>query len=546
MFRTTFATLAALVAAAVTMSVGGDTAGAPPVSVAAAAVTARPMSTANSPRCASHTAAEVRDGRPMVVKLGTTPAFAIGTLRAENWKNPASSDPSWRLNFFSFRWAMPYLQKAVDTGQTASAETIIAQVQRFYREYPDTGSARTPGWDEGNSLRRLEALTCFYEITKDKRFVPPMEAEATVLFSNRYYGPPNHPVHNHGLMANERLVKAGLLIGRKDWVERAAKRAVDEAHLAFTDKGTTTEQSSEYQRVNAQMWANTATTLATVLPGHDENPTVRNIRTTVAQATNVSEWLTEPDGKLVQIGDSKEIAGNPAPARTDAGVFRDDVAGLAVGRWSWKDPATTYYSLRYGPARFAHGHLDKGALTWSTAGSRVLVGSGYYGYDWNDPFAFWARQAPSANLAVPVATPTPNGNRLSAVAHTARAGRHNWTLRGNIYPRTYTRTVDVNDPGRTLTVTDAFSGRGAADQYWHLDPSWQVVSAPRNSKVARFRNDKGQTLTLTSSAPLAQVIKGGTRPVAGWHFPSNNERVEAWQIRVRWNSGTIRTTLTVK
>ena len=542
MKRTTVAALATVTVLTGTGLVSTSSSAAPQSAHIPASSFTLPAAT-SVPRCAPPSMLPVRNGQPMVVSLPPAKPFTVGSLSGRTWRTPPVEDPSWRLNFYSFRWATPYLQRAVNDGQNEAAGRIVNEILRFYEEYPDPNQ-NVPGWDEGNSLRRLETLTCVYQLTQDKRIAQVMQREANVLFGWRYYGPPRHPVHNHGLMANDRLVRAGALIGRQDWVDKASARMRSEAHLAFTDKGTSTEQSSEYQRTNAQMWKNAANTLASLSPKGENDPAVRDLRATVKKAENVTQWVTEPDGNFVQIGDSRNVKGAPAPTRKDPGVFRDDQAGLAVGRWSWGDPNTSYYTLRYGPARFAHGHLDKGAVTWSTAGSRVLVGSGYYGYNWKDRYAFWARQPQSSNVAVPTGE-LPNNTSMNVTSHTQRASRHNWTVRGNMYKRAYTRSLDVNSPGRALTVTDNFAGRGSADQYWHLDPSWQVVSAPRNSKVATFRNEKGQTLTVRSTAPLG-LSKGRTNPVSGWNFPSNNKRVQAWEIKVRWNSGTLRTSFTVK
>lgn len=494
-------------------------------------------------RCVAASRTPVLDGEPITVTLPPVAPFTIGTLGGTQWKNPPHTDPSWRLGWYSFRWLTPLVQRAVDDGQTASAKALVDQFLRFYREYPDPGRAIV-GWDEGNSLRRLENLNCVYALTKDRRLVAAMQTEANVLFGNRYYGPPYRPVHNHGLMANLRLIEAGTLVGRSDWVTRAQARVRSELGLAFSKQGTSNEQSATYQDINAEMWAQAANTLAALSPAGEQDSTVRQIRANVARARAVAQWLTEPDGNYVQIGDSTNTKGKPAPNRTEK-FFRDDAAGFAMGRWSWNDPNTTYYTLRYGPARYGHGHPDKGAVTWSTAGVRVLVGSGYFGYDTTDRFVRWQQTPASANVAFPVGA-TMNRTSMKMLSQAVRSRHHVLRVTSNVYPRTHTRSVNVNDTTQSITVADHFAGVGAADQMWHLDPAWQLVSAPRNTKVARFRHPSGKTLEMRTSAVLASAKRGGTNPVTGWNFPTTGERKAAWELRVRWSRGSATTTFTVR
>ena len=82
-------------------------------------------------------------------------------------------------------------------------------------------------------MRRLTALNCLYQLTADDRLVTPMTAEVGVLTGPRYYGPPYHKVHNHGLMANLAVLRARLL-GRHAWISTALARMSTEAPLAFS------------------------------------------------------------------------------------------------------------------------------------------------------------------------------------------------------------------------------------------------------------------------------------------------------------------------
>lgn len=509
----------------------------------AAVPSSRADVTVRTPRvaqCTPSSSTPVPDGALISVTLPPARAFTLGALGQTFWGAPFHGDPTWQLNLYSLRWIGPLVRRALEDRQLTAANALLEEVVAFYRDHPDTGRP-VKGWDEGSSLRRLETINCLYAMTRDARLVAPMESEVAVQFGPRYYGPPRYEVHNHGLMANLRIVEAGQLLERPEWAAKARARIRAEAGMAFTKSGTSWEQSTGYQSINRDLWAIAADTLAAMDPN---DSTVRTIRATVARATNVTEWVTEPDGRVVQIGDSAASRGAPAPARTDTGAFRDDAAGLIVGRWSWKDPSTTYYTLRYGPSRRAHGHPDQGQVTWSTAGSRVLVGSGYHSYDWSNAFAKYARQPASANVAIP------SGRSLRARSMTmrsakVRSGQHAWVVTDAVFGRNHSRGVTVDHKARTLIVRDAFAGSGAADQVWHLDPQWTLVSAPKNGKRLIFRRPDGRRLEITTNGALASAVRGSTRPVAGWNFPAPGQRVANWELRIRWPKGTVTTTFRV-
>ena len=140
--------------------------------------------------------------------------------------------------------------------------------------------------------------------------------------------------------------------GRKDWAVRSLSRLLTDASAPWTPAGTSIEQSSSYHLFNVELWGQ----VVGVLSAHGvAAASVARVRGLVARAERVSAWLTEPDGRLVVLGDSEARPGVPPPPRT-ARTFRDDGAGLIVGRWSWTDPTTTYYTIRYGPPRIAQGN----------------------------------------------------------------------------------------------------------------------------------------------------------------------------------------------
>lgn len=517
--------LAAAVAATLLAPLAApSTAGAAPAAGGTTPDRAVAMKQWKTASCGAPAATPVRDGAPITVTLPPARSFTVGRIPATAWSRPASADPSWQMKFYSFDWAKPIADRAFLDRQPRSLTALVNQVEAFYVQNPDRGS-KLLGWDEGTSLRRLHALTCLSIVTGDARLQRRMAQEVDLLFGPRYYGPPKYPVHNHGLMANLNIRTAGEIVGREDWVRAADARMRKESALAFTAAGTSHEQSAWYHLVNTTMWRNAAERM-TKLDPTDPDPRAVLARTTRSLA--VGRWLTEPDGDLVQIGDTPRTPGWKATGSERPGVFRDDEAGLAIGRWSWKDPGTTSYTLRYGPPRFAHGHPDKGGVTWSTRGTRVLVGPGYYSYEWSNPYASYARLPHAHNVAWP--TRGRADDRASAsVRRASTSGRvHTWSVVDRVHRMNHTRDVKVDDAAGTLTVADSYPRGTTVRQAWHLDPGWTLVTT-RPQRLF-FRHEDGRTLRVVTDGRVVDVARGRTRPVAGWSYPSTGTRVPAYEI----------------
>ncbi|MCW2141742.1 hypothetical protein BXY51_006328 [Actinoplanes cyaneus] len=485
----------------------------------------------------------VPDGAPIVVKIGSAAPFTVGNVSAATWKNPPVTDPSWRLNFQGLMWMKPLARRAAQDDQQQSLAALVAQAVQFHQADPDPGT-NASGWDEGTALRRLETENCLYNLTHAAELITGMSADAAVLLGKRYYGPPYAPVHNHGLMANLQLVRAGDLLGRSDWKATAVKRLTSEAPFAFSKAGLSFEQASGYQGVNAGLWGQAADVLA-ASPG--ATAAAATLRKAVNAAWTAFAWETEPDGRIVQIGDSEESTGRAAPRNT-ARTLRDDQTGTVIGRWSWTDPKTSYYTLRYGPVRRAHGHEDRaGGVTWSTLGSRVLVGPGKYTYDKNSPWYVYMISPASHNVAIPNGGAVKSGRTAKVKSAKVQTAAHSWTIVDDIYNTPHTRIVNVNRDARRLQVSDLFPKSTLWRQHWHLAPGWRLTSGKVGGTKMTFTNPAGRKLTVTTTGRIGGLVKGQTRPIQGWHFATFGSRTQAIDLVIRsYGRKATVTTFTVK
>jgi Heparinase II/III N-terminus len=494
--------------------------------------------------CLPPSANPVLDGEPIVVYLRPyAEPFTVGQIPASWWKNPPHPDPSWQLALRGFSWVQPLAQRAVQDGQYQSLSALMYQVIAFNTQNPDPGTSQY-GWDEGTALRRLETLNCLYWLARAAglsygHLSGSMDDNVAVQFGPRYAGPPYRPVHNHGLMANLRILRAGVLRDVASWRTRAMDRMSAEAPLAWSSRGVSWEQSSTYHKVNIDLWDEAAAAIEAQVPSSTTPATIRRY---TARAKVVFQWMTEPDGGIVKIGDSDDQVGTPN-LRNYATAFRDDQAGWVIGRWSWSDPGTTYYTMRYGPPRRAHGHQDRPCVTFTTMGVRVLVGVGRYTYDTASPWYRWQISPVGQNCSYTDATLT-TSRAVSVTGAKVQTTAHAWTTTDTQFGgRTHTRSININGSTHAMRVIDTYTGTGTHRQSFHLDPAWQLVS--KSTQAVRFSHPAGRSLRITTSGAVSSVVRGLTNPIAGWVFPRRANRTAAYQVFLRSNTTRLDTTLTV-
>src|SRR5262249_13178525 len=146
--------------------------------------------------------------------------------------NPPVADPTWRMTYDGFMYLPPLAGRAAYDGNLVALTTMASQLVAFHTADPDPGTSQY-GWDEGTAERRLLSENCVYAVSRDPRLVDLIAADVQVQLGSRYYGPPYHQVHNHGLMANLQLIRAGELLNQPEWVTLATDRMRRESVLAF-------------------------------------------------------------------------------------------------------------------------------------------------------------------------------------------------------------------------------------------------------------------------------------------------------------------------
>ncbi len=440
-------------------------------------------------------------------------------LTRDAWRNPPPADEVRQLHVYGLAWLPSLLASIRNAHEPERVDGVVAAVAAAAVWRPDNGRPTDPVWNEGATLRRLQAVTCLFRLTHDERLVPALDALAGAASDpKRYVGPPLRPPHNHGLMTDLALLDIGRLLHRADWIALALTRMRLSIAEAFTASGLSVEGSSAYHVGNLAKWADAARIL---IAGTDpaERALARVIDVVVARGRRATAFLGQPDGIPVPFGDGQAARQPVVPQR--ATVLADRRAGVVAGRWSWAAP-DDYYAVRFGPARAAHGHEDRMSVVWWTTGRPVLVDPGTATYvagarhDWTE-----GQAAHSVPLVRGQAF-----RRLAPIvlATTAfRGARHAVALRGMPYGRLQTRTLTVDAETNSLSVRDAVRG-GSLSQVLQLDPRWRPVRVDSGGRRAVFVDATGASLVVATSGRIASLVRGASGLAGGWTWNYPPER----------------------
>jgi hypothetical protein len=258
---------------------------------------------------------------------------------------------------------------------------------------------------------------------------------------------------------------------------------------------------------------------------------------------------TQPDGRLVQIGDTYAVgpratAGTPlrfaasrgtggTPPTQRVGVY---TAGYVFGRSGWGTAGTfgsmSFYSLRFGPGTQIHGHADHMGLTYYARGRNLIVDSGHDGYGQNAYRSYLLSPQAASTLVMPGASfnpAAPTSLVSRDIGTTAQFYEFADTAFGG-YARN--RSVYASQAPDFIVVFDRASGAGQYQQLWHLDPGLTVRTVTSAAAIATAPGTElailqvplpGQAIPPGST----QVVTGQTNPYQGWVSRGQNQRQPA-------------------
>ncbi len=496
------------------------------------------------PSFPSGTADQIMAGRLTIA------GFATVTIDPDrdghvNWAQDPFNDPTWVVDFQNAQWIEALIEAYLAGGPNADA-------------YRDRAKTLLLGWlrHVPADNRTPDTLICSAEAFPGQSWI---DKQIPVLLD--YYAAHWDGAFNHGLKQSLQLLGAGCAYPSSAFGGRALKwRETARAQMissfepnvlgpAVDAQGATNEQSTGYANFDYGLWATAESAMSACgssLPGW--------ITSRIALMPAFLAMATQPDGKLVQIGDTYVIgprsrAGTPlayAATRGASGTPPAEriavySAGYVFGRSGWGMAGTfgdqSFYSLRFGPDTEIHGHADHMGLTYYARGRNLIVDAGHTGYEQTAYRSYLLSPEAASTLVMPGA-PFDASARTSLIHQAVGA-------RGQFYEfydtafggRPRYRSVYVEQDPDLVLVLDRASGAGHYQQLWHLGPgltitavtpSYAIATAPGTQLEIRQIPLPGQVIPAGST----QVVEGQVSPYQGWVSHGMLQRTPAPVITV--------------
>jgi len=473
-------------------------------------------------------ASQIMDGK---LRISGFPTVTIDPNRDGdiNWAQDPFDNPTWVVDFQDGGWIESLVAGYLAGGPNADADR-------------DRAKTLLLGW-----LNQVPAdnqvpdtLICSAEAFPGQSWI---DDQIPVVLD--YYATHWDGAYNHGLKQSLQLLDAGCAypsgaFGGKAqyWRQVARQQMIDSFEPnqygpVIDTQGVTNEQSTGYANFDFGLWSTAESDMAacgTPLPGW--------ITSRIALMPMFLAQATQPDGKLVQIGDtyvvsaryrvgtplqyavSKGTSGTP-PAKRIA-VYS---AGYVFGRSSWGTAATfgdqSFYSLRFGPGTEIHGHADHMGLTYYADGRNLIVDAGHYGYA-ETAYREYLLSPEAASTLVMPGEPFDSSASTSLIHQSIGAEGQFYEFYDTAFGgRPRYRSVYVDQDPNLVLVFDRASGAGSYQQLWHLDPGLKVTSVTRSYAIATAPGTQleirqiplpGQVIPAGST----QVVKGQVNPYQGW------------------------------
>jgi hypothetical protein len=466
-----------------------------------------------------------------------------------NWQLNPYKNVSWYMWFHSLRWLGQGII-AAGQGDLNAMTRVNAIAHDWYRDNPYSWKSNLGAWE--STMHRTNVLMCLRLAVMSglqTTTLPPSYAwlndalvdHAKFLIAN-WSG-----AWNHGTDESIALFGVGCTLGRSDYKQVAQSRLATAITTSIDPQGATNEQSTGYAAFNYRLWGRAVTALQNC--GVDPGTTITRRRALLA---NFLALATNSLGKLHQLGDTEvqrteQVSGTPmeyAGSLGSRGLVPSDrvgiySAGYAFGRTGWGETRTftseSAYSIRFGPARAFHGHVDHTAITYTARGRDILIDSGSPPYADRTTWRPWARSSSGHSMLT-----APASKELNPATKLNRSGVK---AKSEFYEFVDVPATGVNrvrgvlvlkDPDLIVSLDRAWSKTAQSYQtLWHLPPDQRATIYSRTTAVATAPGDS--TRTIVFQVPYGQALppgailvkQGQTNPIQGWYFPTSDVRQSA-------------------
>lgn len=495
-----------------------------------------------------------------------------------DWDCYGRENRSWGFHLQAFDFMDPLLLEYRETGERFWLDTAVDIALDWLEVHsgPTSHDDSMAWYDMSLALRtpRLLSLLSHSSKYQDLRTKATILAEGLLrhideLGKDEAFNPGN----NHGFYtaaAQLHLTRFSPSIpGAQEAGEQGASRMKIMAERQFAPDGVHLEHSPGYHQMLLGSFERA------IQDGLIQD---ENIYERIHRAAHVLGWMIQPDGRLVQFGDTQETllqhigtfsadpetqflmsggATGQAPT-SELAVFND--GGYAFVRSPAPKNAMEISTAGYlaFSAAFhsrAHKHADDLNIVWYDRGIEILVDSGRFGYgkllDADSPLRSQGYYYESPERQYIEGTMAHNTLMMDG-RDQSRRGRDPFgsgfieaKQDGQIFDLVARATHEnyihrrrvVYRPGQELKVLDSVFSQDEnpreATIWFNLDGRFELVSS--NSKVVFKRLDGDEETNLEISGPgeLIEPVRGGEAPMRGWRSRTDRHLEPVWSVGFR-------------
>jgi hypothetical protein len=301
--------------------------------------------------------------------------------------------------------------------------------------------------------------------------------------------------------------------------------------------GVVNEQATGYERFVWDLWRVGQPELAACgyrLPA--------SITARIAKMPSFLADATQPNGNLVQIGDTYVEPPPALPSGTATSRVAVFSAGYVLGRSQWGQNGT-FYSLRFGPGRQVHGHDDHMGITYYSRGRNLIVNAGHTGYEIS-AYRTYIRSPEAASTLVAPGKAFAASAATTLTSHWIRPRSQYFQFGDSAFGGSRKRSAYVHQGADFMLVLDRDQAAATYQQLWHLDPGLTVTTVTAGRAVATAPAISATTTSPAFPAtaltiariPLpgqairagsTTVVKGQVNPYQGWVSHQALQRIPA-------------------
>jgi glycosyltransferase involved in cell wall biosynthesis len=494
----------------------------------------------------------------------------------DDWGRYGKEHRSWGFQLHKWEFMDPLIREFDQSGERRWIDEAV-RIARGWVEIhrvPEVESDPMAWYDMSLALRtpRLIALALRAARIEDLRDDALVLAEAVAvhldeLHRERAFNPNN----NHGFYTAASQVHAAKYAWMFPDVEATAlegrERLAKMVMSQFATDGSHLEHSPDYHRMLLNSFE------LAISDGLIED---EDVKERVERAAHVLGWMVQPDGTLVQFGDTPERRVVHAEARSIDPQTQyilsdgergerptDELAVLPAGGYAFVRSPQPQRAGALGDSGYlafsaafhsrAHKHADDLNVVWFDRGQQILTDSGRFGYGELLPadsplrregfyYATPERQYVEGTMAHnTLMMDGRNQDRKarppygSGIGECTQRGRV-FDLSGRVHHGDYVhRRRLVYRPGKELLIKDAvFSQTSEVREgtlWFNISGHFELESVDEESVVFTAAGEAGETrLVVSGTGRLVEPIRGQADPMRGWRSREDQGLEPTWSV----------------